>query len=446
MKKIIIVSAVIVLAAGCKPGPVVLDGKIDGYDGQVLTANISKDFTYDTLAVNPDGTFHFEKKIEEPLPGLLSIVKSGRKQALFVPGKHYTFDVDLTATPAKWEYSCDCPAEDEFYRYLNDTLIHFDYAQNAIPDKFSDFCKIWDERLAEGEKRLQEVKDKRALDYFRNTIEKSVRSSKINYAFQVAKKGIDAKDDEDYLAYFNSIKLDDDKAGAGILSTMLSIKKEMYDDSMPESLKYLKAVEELAPTRHLKDSLSLKHVEAVFLDGDIYSEEEASALLEVAERLVSDEDQLNEYRELVEKTLSLVRGKGAIDFEFEDVDGKLRKLSDFKGKAVYVDFWATWCVPCCLQIPHMKVLSAKYANDSRIEFISVSFDEKRDDWKGMLEFDTPSWPQYRTLDSGKSIMKDYGFRAIPRFMLFDKDGRIVSANAPRPEALDEISTMIDEIL
>lgn len=446
MKKTIIISAIIVLTAGCKPGPVVLDGKINGYNGQILTANISTDFTYDTLAVNQDGTFHFEKKIEEPLPGLLSIAKSGRKSTLFIPGKHYSFDVDLTASPAKWEYSCDCPAEDEFYRYMNDTLIHFDYVNNAIPDKFSDFSGIWDERLAEGEKRLQMVKDKRALEYFKNTIEKSARSSKINYAFQVAKKGIDAKNDKDYLAYFNSIKLDDDKAEAGILSTMLSIKKDMYEDSMPESLKYLKAVEELAPTQHLKDSLSLKHIEAIFMDGDIFSEEEATTLLGVAERLISDEAKLNEYRELVEKTMSLVRGKEEIDFEFEDMDGKLWKLSDFKGKAVYVDFWATWCIPCCLQIPHMKVLATRYANDHRIEFISVSFDEKRDDWKGMLGVDAPFWPQYRTLDSGRSIMKDYGFRAIPRFMLFDKDGRIVSANAPRPEALEEISAMIDGIL
>ncbi len=445
MKKNIIIFVMIALAASCKPGPVVLDGKISGYDGQILVANVSNDFTYDTLAVNPDGTFHFEKKIEEPLSGLLSIAKSARQQTFFVPGKHYKFEVDLAAAPAKWEYSCDCPAEDAFYKFMIDTLIQFDYIHNAVPDKFSDFCKIWDERLAEGEKRIQTVKDKRALNYFRNTIERSARSSKINYAYQVAKKGIDVKNDEDYLAYFNSIKVDDE-TGAGILSTMLSIKKDMYDDSMPESLKYLKAVEELAPTQKMKDSLSLKHVESVILDGDIYSEEEAAALLEVAERLVSDEDQLNDYRGLVEKTLSLVKGKEAIDFEFEDMEGRLFNLSDFKGKAVYVDFWATWCIPCCLQIPHMKVLAAKYAGDPRIEFISVSFDDNRESWIGMLEVDKPSWAQYRAVDGGDSIMKDYGFRAIPRFMLFDKDGRIVSVNAPRPEAQDEISAMIDEIL
>lgn len=446
MKKYIIISAIIALVAGCKPGPVVLDGQISGYDGQVLTANMSTNFTYDTLAVNPDGTFHFEKQIDKPLSGLLSIAKFGRKVTFFVPGKHYSFDVDLKATPARWEYGCDCPAEDAFNTYMNDTIIYFDYANNAIPDKFSEFSRICDERLAESEKRLRTVKDKRALKYFRNTIERSFMSSKLNYAYHASRMGVDVKEDEDYLAFFNGIKLSGDESDARFLGTMLSIKKDMYDETLPESLRYLKAVEELAPTQHIKDSLSLKHVESVFKDGDFNSEEEATALLEVAERLVSDDDELNGYRSLVEKTLSLVRGKEEIDFEFVDTNGKFWKLSDFKGKAVYVDFWATWCVPCCLQIPYMKVLVEKYAADPRIEFISISFDESQDDWKGMLAYDHPAWPQYMALDSGKSIMGDYGFRAIPRFMLFDKDGRIVSVNAPRPEALDEISALIDDIL
>lgn len=438
--------AIAALAAGCRPGPVVLDGKISGYDGQLLTANISNVFVYDTLEVNPDGTFHFEKMIDEPLPGLLSIGKSGRKQSFFVPGKHYTYDIDLTMTPAKLEYVCDCPEEDVFYKYMTDTLMYFDYAHNAIPDKFSDFSRIWDERMVECEKRIQVVKDKNALKFFKKTIETGMRNSKLNYASQVSRKGLDIKDDEDYLAFFDGLKVSSDKSGVRMLGTMLSIKKGLYDDSIPESLRYLKAVDELAPTQKLKDSLSLDHVVSIFKDGKIGSEEEAKVLLEVAERLVEDKDVFNDYKDQVEKTLSLVRGKEAMDFEFVDLEGKLWKLSDFKGKAVYVDFWATWCIPCCLQIPFMKVLAEKYADDPRIECISVSFDGSLDDWKGMLEVDMPSWPQFCTQDSGKSIMADYGFRAIPRFMLFDKDGRIVTANAPRPQEYDEISAMIDEIL
>lgn len=439
---------VLALAAGCKQSPVVLDGKIKGYDGQMLTVNISDNFTYDTLTVNADGSFHFEKTIDKVLPGLLSIGKSGRTHTFFLPGRHYTYDIDLSGKAPKLEYDCDCPAEREFYDYMNDTLIKIDYARYVFPDKFSEYEQMWDERMVEGEKRLAGVKDKGALEYFRNTIWSSLVNSKINYASQLEKKGIDVRSDKEYMAFFDSVVADlrDGKAPKSALTLMLPIKQKMYNDTIPASIRYLMAVDEIAPNQAVKDSLSEKQVVSIFKDSKIGSEYEAKALLEVAERLISDETELNDYREQVEKALALKRGAESMDFEFVDTAGKLWKLSDFKGKAVYVDFWATWCIPCCLQIPHMKTLVAKYAHDPRIEFISVSFDENREDWKSMLATDMPSWPQYCALDTGDSIMKDYGFRAIPRFMLFDKEGRIVSANAPRPQDINEISALIDDIL
>ena len=439
---------VLVLAVGCKQSPVVLDGRIKGYDGQMLTVNISDNFQYDTLAVNTDGTFHFEKNIDDVLPGLLSIGKFGRTRTFFIPGKHYSYDIDLSVATPILEYDCDCPAEREFYDYMNDTLLKVDYAHFVYPDKFSKYRQILDDKMAEAEKRLAGVKDKRALKYFRNTIWSNNVNSKINFASQLEKKGIDVSSDKDYMEYFDSVVSDirEGKAPKSALTLMLPIKQKMYDDTIPASIRYLMAVDEIAPNQAVKDSLSEKQVVSIFKDSKIGSDYEAKALLEVAERLITDEAELNGYRELVEKTMALKRGAEEIDFEFVDTDGKLWKLSDFKGKAVYVDFWATWCIPCCLQIPHMRTLAAKYANDPRIEFISVSFDESQEDWKSMLATDKPAWPQYCALDTGDSIMKDYGFRAIPRFMLFDKEGRIVSANAPRPQDIDVISALIDEIL
>ncbi len=55
-----------------------------------------------------------------------------------------------------------------------------------------------------------------------------------------------------------------------------------------------------------------------------------------------------------------------------DAKGKKFRLSDFHGKAVYIDVWATWCGPCCAEIPHMEKLAAHYAKKIKKSFCSVS--------------------------------------------------------------------------
>lgn len=72
-----------------------------------------------------------------------------------------------------------------------------------------------------------------------------------------------------------------------------------------------------------------------------------------------------------------------------DVNGKKYRLSDFKGKAVYIDVWATWCGPCCMEIPYMEKLVKHYAKNKKIEFLSISLDENQKKWKKKLTEDKP---------------------------------------------------------
>ncbi len=201
----------------------------------------------------------------------------------------------------------------------------------------------------------------------------------------------------------------------------------------------------MALTQQVKDSVACKYLESVIKDGRISSEDEGLFLMETAERLVGDEDVLADYRKRIDKALTLLPGNDAIDFEMTDTEGRTVRLSDFKGKVVYIDFWASWCIPCCLQIPYMKVLADKYSSDPDVACLSVSMDDNLENWKGMIENDKPKWPQYVTGDGGRTIMTEYGFRAIPRFMLFGKDGKIVNVYAPRPQDSEAVSEMIDSL-
>ncbi len=125
-------------------------------------------------------------------------------------------------------------------------------------------------------------------------------------------------------------------------------------------------------------------------------------------------------------------GGVAANFTYPDANGKMISLSDFKGKVVLVDVWATWCGPCKQQIPHMKKLEEEL-HGMEVVFLSVSVDEEKDKekWKQMV-IDEKLGGIHIFASGWSKICKDYKITGIPRFMLFDKSGNVISTEAPRP--------------
>lgn len=138
-------------------------------------------------------------------------------------------------------------------------------------------------------------------------------------------------------------------------------------------------------------------------------------------------------------------GVPAADFTCPDVNGNMVSLSDFKGKVVVVDVWATWCGPCKQQIPHFKKLEEEMQGKD-VVFIGVSVDEAKDKQKWMDFVKKEELGGVQLHASGWSkITKDYKITGIPRFMVFDKKGNVVPVDAPRPSTQD-LKKMIEEEL
>jgi len=141
------------------------------------------------------------------------------------------------------------------------------------------------------------------------------------------------------------------------------------------------------------------------------------------------------------------KGAPAFDFAGKDINGKEHKLSDYKGNLVYVDVWATWCGPCKAQIPALKELEKKF-HGQPVTFLSISVDKMKDQqkWIDFVKTEHLEGVQImadKAFDS--DVAKAYGINAIPRFMLFDKEGNIVTIEAPRPSK-EQASDMINEYL
>lgn len=158
---------------------------------------------------------------------------------------------------------------------------------------------------------------------------------------------------------------------------------------------------------------------------------------------VQDSELTEKFDKLCTQWSKIAVGQPSPEFKGEDIEGKAVTLNDLKGKLVYIDVWATWCGPCLGEIPHLKTLEEKY-HGKDIEFVSLSCDQDKEAWKNKVTKDELKGVQLH-IGNKASFMDDYLIAGIPRFILLDKEGKIVSANMTRPSSA-ETPKKFDELL
>lgn len=171
--------------------------------------------------------------------------------------------------------------------------------------------------------------------------------------------------------------------------------------------------------------------------------------------IAQKEDQAKEDKKLAKSGKSGKSGKSRspkdekYPFRMVDLDGKEIHLSDFEGKVVYIDFWASWCGPCRRQFPYSKQLHAELEDQlgkkgmEQIVFLYISIDKDENAWrkavdqfglKGVQAYSAATWA-----DGAGAFFKIAG---IPRYMIVGKDGEIRFDNAKRPS----MEGIIDDLL
>jgi peroxiredoxin len=118
--------------------------------------------------------------------------------------------------------------------------------------------------------------------------------------------------------------------------------------------------------------------------------------------------------------------KLAPDFELKDANGHTVKLSDYRGKVVLLDFWATWCGPCKIEIPWFQEFE-RQNKDKGFAVIGVAMDDEG--WEVVKPFAQHVGINYRLVIGSDTIAESYGgIEALPTTFLIDREGRIASVH------------------
>lgn len=114
----------------------------------------------------------------------------------------------------------------------------------------------------------------------------------------------------------------------------------------------------------------------------------------------------------------------APDFTLQDINGKNVKLSDYRGKVVILDFWATWCGPCRKGIPDLIQLQNKYKKDLMVIGISVDQDNTI---KDVIPFYKNNGINYPVVYADENVVNSYGgIEAIPTSFVIDREGNVLN--------------------
>jgi len=123
-------------------------------------------------------------------------------------------------------------------------------------------------------------------------------------------------------------------------------------------------------------------------------------------------------------------GADAPDFELTRLgeDEETIKLSDYRGKTVVLEFWATWCGPCLAKLPEIVAFHEKHKDNPNVVLLGISIDDNEKLLLNFLEKKTEmSWPQLRT-DPDSELTRQYGVFAIPAMIVVGPDGNVIAVN------------------
>ncbi|GAF68519.1 unnamed protein product, partial [marine sediment metagenome] len=137
-------------------------------------------------------------------------------------------------------------------------------------------------------------------------------------------------------------------------------------------------------------------------------------------------------------------GNRAPGFELESLDGEMVALSDFRGKIVMVNFWATWCEPCKDEMPHIQTVFENWS-DEELAILAIDIEESTETVQSFLDSEGKEYNFPVLLDSEGGAADDYNVSEIPRTFFIDAEGIIQKIQVRPFSSEGEIEAILDSL-
>ncbi|MBT3243184.1 MAG: TlpA family protein disulfide reductase [Bacteroidetes bacterium] len=454
MKKLFLLLSAIAILAGCQQAPdnvITITGTLLNPDSSDLVFFVDRD--RDTVELTADGAFVFERESEKPL----SInVMFGRKRASLwaAPGKSLDVNIDVADWDNSIGFTGDLQLTNEYL--IEKGLVQMGWSRNFM----ANFLKEPDEFLSARDS-LQKAFDDVYLEYKSNGMDKlfcdyeeivllyTMYGDLNNYpnAHRYYAKLESYDPPADWFDFTDGMDLNDpllievDQAMyflSSFINTEAVKAGNLGDDAWgtPELLNAkFKYIDDNFEMAEMIERFKFENLEQQLDAGPPTGAEEAIDLYLAAS---TNEENTASIIEKRDAWAAIEAGQPAVDWTLVDIDGNEVSQSDFAGKYVYIDFWATWCGPCLAEIPHYKELVKEYEGRN-IVFISVSVDKDKPAWEKMVKEEQFPWVQ---LHDANNMNDEYLVRYIPSFILIDNEGNIIDPRAPRPST-DKLREMLN---
>ena len=444
------------MCAGCSPAHTQLAGRIVNYHGEVVRICLEgQGDRRDTLSVDSLGNFAFVPRTAEGQIYEISVKDHNPWIPVYIAGGDQV-GVELTLQPDKQitaTFSGDRLAENEYlqaYNAITNSREWYFPEISSLP--FKAYREKVEEMKQDLQQQLEQVKDAGLRGQWAVRQHLMLQEQLAAYYWRNAYRHgeEDTPEDADYVAFVQSLDLDNpEECNSEILRNVISwtLAQDKEAAQKDYDVLFLNTLDRLVSNPEIKNREATAHVMDQFR---FFSGMELEPLMERYNAICTDDSLRQavnaEFAEYMRAYGNLMPGKMAPDFEMTDVNGKKCRLSDLKGKYLFIDFWATWCAPCREEIPYMAKLQEHFAGDSRIALVSISVDANVKTWKKFLEKEQPAWAQYVVDAENNAILdKEYRIFGIPHFTLLDPEGRFVQYSFSRPSfpgCLEEIERII----
>ncbi|HLG02464.1 MAG TPA: TlpA disulfide reductase family protein [Bacteroidia bacterium] len=350
-------------------GNAALYGQLQNSGGDTLflyDISLSEFKLIDSTITNSDGTFEFDPLLAYKGFYNVSVGKSGQQFATVVLGVGDS--VQLTGDAKNLGYTWKTSGSKDAERF----------------NEFNNYITLHQKKRAPYVERLDS-----ALEVFQTMI------SMLHANDSVKRDSLD-KVYGDYYTYHNNVILGIDSQAVKFVQAFI--------DRDPGSFANIPALRLLSPF-------------------DYFPWYERTAL--ALEARYKSAPQVKLLREMIERYRPFAKGQVPPDIALTDPNGEVRKLSSLKGKIVLLDFWASWCKPCIVELPGVVSNYNKYQAKG-FDVFSVSLDQSKQDWIAAIKKNKLRWSNHVIdLQGPNSVAALYGVKTIPKTFLIGRDGRIL---------------------